>query len=105
MCILNIKDKMKNDKITEALYDCYRQLFANSNPKGDFDALVESADVNERGQKEIPFNDYEIDEAIFQQIIQDTLKKHKVPKSLHRSFSIAIHLGCSPKFTKRADLA
>jgi len=92
---------MKQSKIDEALFDCYRELFANSTPKGDFDKLVEAAEINERGQKEIPFMDYEISEEKFEQILKDTLSKHKVPKSLHRSFSIAIHLGCSPKFTRK----
>lgn len=91
---------MKQNKIDDALFDCYRELFANSTPKGNFDQLVENATLNDRGQKEIPFDDYEISEARFQEIIVSTLKKHKVPKSLHNSFSIAIHLGCSPRFTK-----
>ena len=94
---------MKQNKIDDALFDCYRELFANSTPKGDFDQLVEDATINDRGQKEIPFDDYEISEARFQEIIVDTLKKHKVPKSLHKSFSVAIHLGCSPRFTKRDE--
>lgn len=92
---------MKQNKIDDALFDCYRELFANSTPKGDFDQLVENATLNDRGQKEIPFDNYEISEARFQEIIVDTLKKHKVPKSLHKSFSVAIHLGCSPRFAKR----
>lgn len=91
---------MKQNKIDDALFDCYRELFANSTPKGDFDQLVENATINDRGQKEIPFDDYEISEARFQEIIVDTLKKHRVPRSLHKSFSVAIHLGCSPRFTK-----
>jgi hypothetical protein len=92
---------MKQDKIDNALWDCYRELFANSTPIGDFDKLVEEATINERGQKEIPFDDYEIDEELFQQIIKDSIKKHKVPKILHQQFSVAIHLGCSPRFAKR----
>jgi hypothetical protein len=94
---------MKQDKIDLALFDCYRELFAGATPYGDFDKLVEVATLNERGQKEIPFDNYEIDEDLFQQIITETLKKHKVPKSLHRSFSIAIHLGCSPRFTRKEN--
>jgi hypothetical protein len=94
---------MKHDKIDLALFDCYRELFANSTPKGDFDKLVENATVNERGQKEIPFDDYEISEDRFQKIIKETLTKHKVPKTLHQSFSVAIHLGCSPRFTRRDE--
>ena len=94
---------MRQSKIDEALFDCYRELFANSTPKGDFDKLVENATVNKMGQKEIPFDDYSIDEDLFQEIIQLTLGKHKVPKRLHKSFSIAIHLGCSPRFSKKSD--
>jgi hypothetical protein len=94
---------MNTNKIDDALFDCYRELFANSTPVGDFDKLVESATINERGQKEIPFDDYEIPEQKFQDIISQTLKKHKVPKSLHQSFSVAIHLGCSPRFSKRDE--
>ena len=93
---------MKQKKIDDALRDCYRELFAKSTPSGDFDLLVESAEINDRGQKVIPFMDYEIDEALFQQIIQDTIKKHKVPKHLHGQFSVAIHLGCSPRCKRSA---
>lgn len=93
---------MKKDKITEALWDCYRELFANSTPKGDFDLLVENATTNELGQKEIPFDNYEIDEKQFQEIIESSIKKHKVPKHLHQQFSVAIHLGCSPRFKRSA---
>ena len=92
---------MKTNKIDEALWDCYRELFANSTPTGDFDKLVETATINEMGQREIPFDDYEIDEARFQEIIKETLAKHKVPKRLHQAFSIEIHLGCSPRFARK----
>ena len=94
---------MKQNKIDDALFDCYRELFANSTPKGDFDLLVESAAINDRGQKEIPFDNYEISEEKFQEIIKETLTKHKVPKRLHQSFSVAIHLGCSPRFSRKQD--
>ena len=94
---------MKQNKIDDALFDCYRELFANSTPKGDFDLLVESATINDRGQKEIPFDNYEISEEKFQEIIKETLTKHKVPKRLHQSFSVAIHLGCSPRFSRKQD--
>lgn len=91
---------MDMKKLELALFDCYRELFANSTPVGDFDKLVENATINERGQKEIPFNDYEISEDKFKEIIKEILAKHKVPKRLHKSFSVAIHLGCSPRFKR-----
>lgn len=91
---------MKSNKIDDAIFDCYRELFANSTPVGDFDKLVEIAELNERGQKVIPFDDYEISEERFQEIIKETLTKHKVPKRLHSSFSGAIYIGCSPRTTR-----
>ena len=91
---------MKRGKIDEALFDCYRELFANSTPKGDFDHMFENAEINEMGQKVIPFDDYEIEEQLFQQIIQDIIKKHKIPKYLRQRFSVTIHLGCSPRFKR-----
>lgn len=94
---------MKKDKIENALWDCYRDLYANSTPKGDFDLLVKEATINERGQKVIPFDSYEIDENLFQQIIKDSIKKHKIPRRLHHAFSVAIHLGCSPRFAKSSS--
>jgi len=100
LLIPEYKIYMKQTKIDIALFDCYRSLFINSTPVGDFDKLVEDAIVNSSGQKEIPFNDYEIDESLFQNIIIDTLKNHKIPKYLHKRFSTTIHLGCSPRFTK-----
>lgn len=92
---------MKQNKIDAVLFDCYRELFANSTPKGDFDKLVEEAEINERGQKVIPFDDYVIDEETCRNIISDMLTRHKVPKRLHQSFNAAIYLGCSPRFTPK----
>jgi hypothetical protein len=91
---------MKQNKLDAALFDCYRELFANSTPKGDFDKLVEEAQLNEMGQKVIPFDDYEISEDLFKEIIESTIKKHKVPKHYHQRFSTTIHLGCSPRFSR-----
>jgi len=92
---------MKMSKIELALFDCYRELFANSTPPADFDKLVEEAEINERGQRVIPFDDHELSEDRFKEIIAATLIKHKVPKRLHQSFNNAIYLGCSPRFQKR----
>lgn len=93
----------RQKRIENAMMDCYRDLFANSTPKGDFDKLMEEAEINEYGQKVIPFMDYEIDEEDFNKI----LDKHMTSKDLKlsayekRGFSIAITLGCSPKFKPR----
>jgi hypothetical protein len=90
--------------IENAMLDCYRELFANSTPKGDFDKLMEEASTNEFGQKVIPFMDYEIDEKDFDTILQKYIedKLLKLSKYEKRGFSISIHLGCSPKFKSKS---
>ena len=83
-------------KIELLMMDCYRELFANSNPKGDFDQLVENATINDRGQKEIPFMDYEIEPDKMDEIIAKYQRKiRRVGEK--QAFKTAILLGCSPK--------
>jgi len=93
----------RKKRIENAMLDCYRDLFANSTPKGNFDKLMEEASTNEFGQKVIPFMDYEVDEKDFDIILQKYVedKSLKLSKYEKRGFSISIHLGCSPKFKKQ----
>jgi hypothetical protein len=91
---------MKSDKIYNVILECYRELFKNSTPVGDFDKLVEEAEINEFGQKIIPFMDYEICESKFYQILDETFKKHKIKKFYYSQIKTAIELGCSPKCKK-----
>ena len=89
-----------NKSIDSAMHECYVELFKNANPPADFDKLVEDAHVNEYGQKEIPFLDYEIDEKLMMRIIQSILKKYKIESYQRQQFKNAIFLGCSPKTKK-----
>ena len=88
----------KDDRI---IWEIYQKLFLASTPSANFDELVENATINEFGQKEIPFMDYEIDEEQCISIIQDTLKEYKIPKWRRPVFERTIYLGCSPKFIKK----
>jgi len=94
----------RKKRIENAMLDCYRDLFANSTPKGNFDKLMEEASTNEFGQKIIPFMDYEVDEKDFDIILQKYVedKSLKLSKYEKRGFSISIHLGCSPKFKSKS---
>lgn len=85
-------------KEEEAMFECYRLLYANSEPQADFDKLVENAEFNERGQKVIDFNAYEISEEKFSEILEDIIKKYKIKPAYRASaFRNSIYLGCSPK--------
>lgn len=94
------KRKSKEERDKEILWEMYRLAFRASTPSADFDELVANAVMNERGQLEIPFLDYECDEDTLQQIVDDTMKKYKIPTWRRKQFSVAFYLGCSPK-TKR----
>ena len=91
-------------RIDNVVMNCYRELFANSTPVGDFDKMMAEADKNEFGQLVIPFMDYELEEEKFEEIVQ----KHMDDKSIKltpyekRGFSVSIHLGCSPKFKSKS---
>jgi hypothetical protein len=80
-----------------ALAECYRRLFKQSTPSADFDELCENATIDEHGRKHIPFNDYELEEDKFDQIIMEVIREFKVKPSRRQAFTATILLGCSPK--------
>ena len=87
----------------KVLMECYRDIYAHSTPKANFDELLDNANINERGQKEIPFMDYEIEESTFEGIVNKVLDKNKVKNTYdRRRVFTTLYLGCSPKF-KRND--
>jgi len=93
---------MTNKAIDKAMMHCYRELYANATPPASFDELLKNASINERGQKVIPYNDYEIEEEKFDEIIEDTIKVYKIKhKILKTSFRNTMLLGCSPKFIRK----
>jgi hypothetical protein len=85
----------------KAMWECYKRLFKESTPSGDFEYLVENATINDRGQKEIPFMDYEIEQDKLDSIINDVISEFKIkPKYRQQAFKSSIYLGCSPKTKK-----
>ena len=94
---------MKNyhTKLDAAVLDCYVQLYKNSEPSVDFEKLMEDAPFNELGQKVIDFNSYEIEEELMNEIVQKTVRVHKLKSWEIMTFRQTIYLGCSPKFKKK----
>lgn len=85
-----------NKKEEQLILDCYRELYKKAIPSANFDELVEKATINKRGEKEIQFNNYEIDDTLLHEIIDKHAEKIKIK---WRSLRIknTILLGCSPK--------
>ena len=88
-----MRAKTKEDKL---LMDCFRELFRESTPSGDFDELVANATLNERGQKVIPFDDYEIDDDLFHSIV-DKYSNQVNPRWKRYGFRNQLFLGPSPR--------
>ena len=78
----------------------YTELYALSDPPVSWDYLIESAELNERGEKIIPYNLHEIDQEIYNEVVNKHLKESKLRKYEKESISRSILLGCSPKFKK-----
>jgi hypothetical protein len=93
---------MKQSRDEKILWEIYRELFKQSEPSGDFDLLVENAEIDEHGKKHIPYNDYVIDLEEMDKIIETILRKYRIPVWRRPSYRFAIYLGCSPK-TKIKD--
>jgi len=87
---------MKQDKIDKLILDCYVELFDRSTPRGDFVKLMDNASINEIGEKEIPFMDYELESDVFTNILEKYASQMK-PRYKQQLFRTTILLGCSPK--------
>lgn len=88
-------------KLAEIVEYILVELYANSTPTADFHKLVKEAEINERGEKVIDYNAYEIE----QEKAQEILDKHtkKLSRLEKQAVRINIWLGCSPKFKIEKD--
>ena len=91
---------MKETKIQKIIWDIYKELYANSEPKTDFDELVNSAEKNEKGEKIIPFGNYFIEQELMDEIIEKHLKNKRLTKLAKNAIKVNVYLGASPAFKK-----
>lgn len=94
---------MRQSRDEKILYDYYRRVYKAATPSADFDELVENAKINGRGEKEIDYNAYEIEEDTLEQIIKDIFKQYRVPVYRRKAFLFEFHLGCGPKTRLNRD--
>jgi hypothetical protein len=92
--------RRKKKKLTEIAFDIYRELYANSEPKADFDLLLESAEIMPDGRKNIHYENYEIDGELMDDIVERHLKENKLKPNERQAIKLEIYLGASP-MTKR----
>lgn len=75
----------------------YRRVYKRATPSADFDTLLENATVNDRGEKEIPFNDFELSRDDFEDILDGVSKKFKLSVRERETVSFEMNLGATPK--------
>jgi hypothetical protein len=89
---------MKKEKLIEALYEAYRRAYKVSTPSADFDYLMNNAETDDNGAKVIPYMEYECEDDIMSQILDDVIKEYKIKDIWdQKAVRISFWLGCSPK--------
>ncbi len=102
MNLMIIVDSMKS--MNAAMMHAYRELFANATPPASFDKLLEEAPINEHGQRVIDFMAYEIEQEVYDRIMEDTIKLYKIKHKIWKNaFKFSIDLGCSPRIKNKED--
>ena len=93
---------MPRKKLTdyEILLEIFRRVYAVSEPPADFDELVANAELNDRGEKDIKFMNYECEDKVMQDIFNETIAKYKIKGHRAKALAFSFWLGCSPKTKK-----
>ena len=76
-------------------------MYAVSSPPADFDKLVNSAEKNELGQRIIHYNDYEISQKDYEEILKRNLVGKRLTKLKQQAIRNSIALGASPIFSQK----
>ena len=96
----------RRKRLEEIIFDCYRELYKESTPSADFDALLEAAPSDNMGRKVIKYDDYYIPREKFEEIAEKHKKRMKMYRHEEHAYGIAVYLGASPssKNKKEHDL-
>ena len=89
--------RRKKNWLEEAIMECYREMYRQATPPADFDELMANAELNERGQKIIPYDKYELEQEKLDEIVNTYIKKYKMKGVDEKRFHFQMYLGCSPK--------
>ena len=87
-------------KEEQIIWDIYVDIYKMSTPRADFNELVDKAPMDDMGRKDIYFMNYEIEESVFDRILDSHLKGRRITKLKQRMIRNTILMGCSPKFKK-----
>lgn len=90
--------KTKNNKLKKVLFEMFRRAYLISNPPGDFDRLMSEAPINENGEREIPYLNYECSSEDLSKIFKDVCDEYNIKNKLHiTKLAWNFYMGPSPK--------
>lgn len=91
----------RKTKISNLILDIYRELYRQATPCADFDKLVNSAKLDEKGKKVINYNDYEIEDWKMDKIVKEMTSRKSCGMILKewevKAIRFEVYLGCSPR--------
>lgn len=117
---------VKGKKLTddELIIDGYKALYAAATPSVDFEKLLNECckyidqeckthytetpltkdECIERGwRKDIDYMSYELDEDLYEEIVQSKIKEHKLKGIRALGFRNQMYLGCGPKSVRKEE--
>jgi len=86
----------RDEKLYNVVIEIYKKMYSETTPPADWDEMVKSGEVIRQGF----FNNYVLDQARSNEIIDQTIKKYKwIKKHEAKKIETTVHFGCSPRFT------
>ena len=90
-------------KLSQAINEIYTRVYKLAEPSADFEELKRNSPKNEMGQINIPFNDYEIEMSVYEDIFSEVVKKYRIYGYQRKSLAQYLILGALPKFKKETS--
>jgi hypothetical protein len=91
--------RTKHQMYRDGILNCYRELYKKATPSVDFDELMASTPLDERGLKVIDFSAYKLNRFMYEDIVDKHIKRNKLKGPLAQSFRTEMYMGCGPKRT------
>ena len=85
-------DTKELSKDVRIIFEIYQKMYSEATPSKDFYKMYESGET----KRDRFFMDYSLSEERQEEITEEILKKHKVPKWRRKYFRQEVCLGCSP---------
>lgn len=84
------------EKADEIVFECYRRMYAEAEPKADFDKMFESGECKEKDW----YLKYFLEEKRQDEIIDEVAKKFKLNKWIKKKLYTTVTLGSSPTVSR-----